>query len=178
MQKFLIDEDFFKTNEKIKSFSFASFFKTKIGKNFTLKTKIIYSQNLFEHLTLGGYAISSIDKKTGKETYTPTNHFNIWTNIVYEKNYRFSIYGGFLKNLGTTDDIIENSIFYARGENIDNLYKITSHISKKINKFQIAFETERTTVSYGKIDFENKGKIKNTKAVTDYRFLFVVMYFF
>ena len=179
----LVTDKNLKTDETIKSFSSSVFFKTKFLENFTFKTKFILAQNLYEHLSLGGYAISSYDETTGKETYTPTNHANIWASLIYENKIRLGAFAGFMKNLGTSDNIInpqyENQvIFLSRGSDIEQLYKISGHISKKIKKVQLALEVERTTVAYGEIDYTNKGKIKNSKDISDYRFLFVAMYYF
>lgn len=43
-------------------------------------------ENLAHLCMLGGYGVSSIDKRTGEQEYTSYRHSMTWLNVVYGKN--------------------------------------------------------------------------------------------
>jgi hypothetical protein len=100
------------TNERINSYSGMLYMKYQTSK-LAVKVKGILGQNLYEHLLLGGYAVSSLDSLTGKETYTPTNHLFMFGNITYGEKYQLGLFFGYAKNLGTTDNFIKDK-YYSR----------------------------------------------------------------
>lgn len=174
----------YKTNERINSFSSMVYAKVQAQK-LTIKAKGMLGQNLYEHNLLGGYAVSTLDSLTGKETYTPTNHLFLFGNITYGKVVQAGIFVGYAKNLGTTDNFVsKNSRYYSRGvdliqgTDIDYMYRISPSISYIKDKFQISAELEYTAAAYGGIDNLNKGKILNSKITNNYRMLMVVQYNF
>lgn len=168
----------YKTSERIKSFSSMAYAKYQSQK-LTIKTKGILGQNLTEHLLLGGYAVSTLDNATGKETYTPTNHLFLFGNITYGKEILVGIFYGYAKNLGTTDNFVSNtSRIYGRGMDIDHMYRISPSISYIKGRFQLATEFEYTATAFGTINNLDKGKIMNPKVTNNYRLLMVVQYNF
>lgn len=168
----------YKTNERIKSFSSMAYAKYQSPK-LTIKAKGILGQNLTEHLMLGGYAVSSLDNATGKETYTSTNHFFFFGNITYGKMVQVGFFYGYSKNLGATDNFVSNnSRTYGRGMDIDHMYRLSPSISYIKDRFQLSAEIEYTATAFGTIDNLNKGKILNPKITDNYRVLFMAQYNF
>lgn len=162
-----------KTNETLGSASFMAYYKyTHNG--FLISTKSIYGQNLTEHLMMGGYAQSTYDSITGMETYTPTNHVNIWTILAYGENVRYSLFTGFSKNLGTSDE--NTGVYYARGHDIDYLYRLAPSVTFTSNKVQFCTELEYTAAAYGTPD--QNGRVRNTDEIGNFRLLFTFFYFF
>ncbi len=164
------------TNERISSYSGMLYMKYQTTK-LAIRVKGIFGQNLYEHLLLGGYAVSSLDSLTGKETYTPTNHLFMFGNITYGEKYQLGLFLGYAKNLGTTDNFIKDK-YYSRGMDIDYMYRFSPSFSYIKDKFQISTEFEYTASAYGTIDNNNKGEILNSKITSNYRLLIVVQYSF
>jgi len=163
----------FKTNSTISTYALMLYYKY-LNKAFQWSAKTIYGQNLTEHLMMGGYAIRSIDSAGMKETYTPTNHLYAWSFISYGKKVQLRLFGGFIKNFGTTHS--NSGIYFGRGSNIDYLYRISPSISFISNSVQIATELEYTAAAYGIPD--NMGKVRNAEKVGNLRLLLTFFYFF
>jgi hypothetical protein len=164
------------TNERISSYSGMLYMKYQTTK-LAVRVKGILGQNLYEHLLLGGYAVSSLDSLTGKENYTPTNHLFMFGNITYGEKYQLGFFFGYAKNLGTTDNFVKDK-YYSRGMDIDYMYRFSPSFSYIKDKFQISTEFEYTASAYGTIDNNNKGEILNSKITSNYRLLIVVQYSF
>lgn len=168
-----------KTTETIGSYAFMTYLKY-VNKDFLWSGKAIYGQNLTEHLMMGGYAVRSRDPITLTETYTPTNNLSVWSFLSYGQNVRFSLYGGYSKNYGTSHENI--GIYYSRGfipgENldIDYLYRIAPSVSFISNQVQISTELEYTVAAYGTPD--NKGRVQNAGKTGNLRLLLTFFYYF
>jgi len=168
----------FVTNEKVNSFAYMGYFKFKKSK-LEIKAKAIYGQNLSENIMPGGYGVSVIDSVTGHEKYTSINHFYSWANIIYGEKTKFGIFGGFTKNLGSNEHMLDKDRIYGMANNIDYFYRITPTISHKTKNFLIALELEYTVAAYGDAkDLVDYGKIKNSHEVSNTRLLFSVFHFF
>ena len=166
----------FVTNERINSYSGMLYLKYQTS-NLSIKLKGMYGQNLYEHLLLGGYAVSGLDSLTGKETYTPTNNLFLFGNITYGKVYQIGAFIGYSKNLGTTDNFVKDR-YYGRGMDIDYLYRIAPCFTYVNDKFQISSEFEYTASAFGDIDNNNKGKVLKPKLTGNFRAILVVQYSF
>ena len=129
---------------------------------------------------IGGYAVNSIDTATGIEKYTPVNIFSVWGDISGGKTIELGIFGGFTKNLGADDNIINSnsSSFYSRGYNIEGLFRLSPRVVFNSGKARIAFELEYTSAAYGTPNALNKGKVENTTSVSNIRGLTAFYYFF
>jgi len=169
----IVTDSLYITNETLPTYAVMAYWKyTK--DDFVWRSKAIYGQNLTEHLLLGGYAVKSMDSLTLIETYTPTNHLFLWGNITYGKKVQFSLYGGYAKNFGTTDENIDK--YYSRGSDIDYMYRVAPCISFVSNKVKISTELEYTSAAFGT---PNKmGIVENAHEVDVLRALVAVFYFF
>ena len=166
------------TTETVKSFAAEGFTKIVVDP-VTIKLEGVYGQNLTDMTMLGGYALKTFDTTIGMETYTPTSTYSIWGDVSGGKTVEFGIFGGYTKNLGTMDNPINaaSSIFYSRGFNIDNIFRITPRVLFNSGKARIALELEYTSVSYGTVNASNNAKVENINSVGNVRGL-VAFYFF
>lgn len=163
----------YSTDEMLGTYAFLAYYKYQ-NSNFTFKVKGLYGQNMTEHLLLGGYAVHSKDSLSAKETYTPTNHYSVWANVVYGKTIQFGFFGGYTKALGTCYENI--GVYYSRGSDIDYVYRLAPSISFISKKIQLATELDYTVAAYGLPD--NMGDVQNSKEIGNIRLLFTVFYFF
>ena len=161
------------TDEKINSISAMGFLKVSSG-DFTIKAEGVYGENMTDFVMLGGYAVSAKDAATGLEKYTAIKTLSAWTDLSYGGNVQFGLFAGYTKNLGANDVIVGN--VYARGSNIDKVIRVSPRIIFKAGATQLAGEVEMTTASYGTPD--SKGKVQNTKDVTNIRLLIAAYLFF
>jgi hypothetical protein len=143
---------------------------------FELKAKSMFGQNVAESLLPGGYAVASVDPVTGFETYTPTNHLYNFVNFMYGDTWKTGLFLGYMKNFGTSENPAGQ--FFARGADADVCYRISPQLTWRHKNFMASWEPEVTSVSYGDIDYSDKGKVKNAEFVTNFRSLFTVMLFF
>ena len=167
-------DSLFVTDEKVNSISYMGYFKYKKSK-WEVKGKAIYGQNLSESVMPGGYGVSSLDSITGREKYTPYNHFYTWANIIYGDQTKFALFGGYTKNLGADDPIIGDT--YGMALNVDYFYRITPTVSHKIKNFMLAVELEYTVAAYGDVVNEY-GEFIKSHEVSNTRLMFTVFHFF
>ena len=163
------------TSEKMGSIAALAYLKYTNGK-FELKAKSMYGQNISESLLAGGYAVASVNPQTGYETYTPTNHTYNFVNVMYGNTWRTGVFLGYMKNLGTSVNPV--GPFYARGADVDVCYRVSPQMTWRFKNFIASWEPEITSVSYGYIDYSDKGRVKDAGFVTNYRSLLTIMYFF
>ncbi len=163
------------TSEKLTSYGAMAFGKLKFD-DVTFKIEGVYGNNMADLMMLGGYAVKSIDTTTNKETYTPINVFSGWAEISYVKNFELGLFAGYLKNLGTTDNNL--GTYYGRATNVDYQFRISPRVGIFSGKTKIAFELETTMAAFGTNDNNDKGKVINTKTVTNVRGLLSFIYSF
>ena len=168
---------FYTADSKVNSLSYMGYFKYQQPK-LVVKGKAVYGQNLSENIMLGGYGVSSIDSLSGKEDYTPFNHLYLWTNIVYGDQFKVGIFGGYTKNLGANENLLDKKRNYGMALDINYLYRIAPSVTYRIKNFQIGLEFEYTVAAYGTNDMADYGKVKNTHEVNNKRILFSVSHYF
>jgi len=164
----------YKTDELIGSFSALVFGKFKFD-DIVWKLEGVYGQNLTDLTMLGGYGVKSLDTANGKETYTNTNIVSAWTDFSYTKNIEVGLFAGISVNLGADENF---TAFYGRGANIANLIRVSPRFAIISGKTKIAFEIELTNAAYGTINYSDKGKVENTKSISNIRGLLSFIYNF
>lgn len=165
----------YKTDEAVSGISLFGYAKMNIS---LLSFRIygILGENIAEQLMMGGYAVKSIDTITGTEKYTPIKILSGWGEIIYGKEVELALFAGYAKNLGANDNT--TGVYYGRAYNIESLFRIAPRIQYNIGKVRLSFEYELTTANYGINNSSNKGKVENTKAISNSRLLGAVYYFF
>ena len=161
--------------DKVKSYAVSIYSKLKL-KPITIKAYVIFGSNLYDLVMLGGYAVASLDENAQwKYAYTPVKNFSLWAEIATNGKIQAGIFGGYTKNKGTGDDNI--GIYYSRGANIDNVYRIAPRMIVNLEKLRIATELEYTSAQYGKT---NVGGLVDSdlRSVSNLRLLLAFYYFF
>jgi hypothetical protein len=153
---------------------------------FTIRAKAVYGQNM-NHLTIpGGYGVKSVEASTGAMTYTPYNTLTSFINMVYGKKYQVGFFGGYLKNLGTSDALhnFGNSnspaaVTPGLVPNVASIYRVAPHFAINVSKLRLVFEYELTSAEYGtgKINL-NDGLYGSKVNSTNHRGQLMMMYSF
>lgn len=166
------------TDEKVEGVSFIGFLKLGIDE-FSFKAEGVLGENLAEMVMLGGYG--AYPYKTIQDTigdvwkYTPNRNLSLWTDISYGKDVELGLFGGFSKNLGTKENY---EYFYGRGEDLEYIIRISPRIQFTFGKVKFATEIEAMYATFGKVLRNDKGKVVDTKGVTNIRGQLAFMYLF
>ncbi|MEI6455798.1 MAG: hypothetical protein WCO93_05880 [bacterium] len=165
----------YKTNTKSTGFAANIYAKLKYPK-FTFKVGGEYGDNNYSYTMVGGYAVKSVtDSAKGFVDYANIRSFAIWGEFhTNSPKWQPGIFVAYGKNLGAGVDI--SGPYYARGANIDYLYRISPRIIFNSGKFRFAAEIEYTVAAYGKTT--GKGFVTDSKEVGNLRVLLGVYYFF
>lgn len=169
------NEKIYKVNERMTALSGEAHLKYT-GRNFMLAAKSLLASCLDHTALIGGYGISSVDPVTGEQEYTPFRHSTSWVNFTYGKKWKYGLFLGYTKNLGTGKELVSPTV-YGTGLNIDQLVTANVNFSYNLPHWQIGFEYSPATAYYGSLNAAN-GKVENTHAVTNHRILGLVMYYF
>ena len=162
-----------KVCERVNSVSFEAHAKYQ-SENLYVAAKSILASNQVHSLTLGGYAVKSIDNVTQKMEYTPFRNSSTWINVVYGKKWKPGIFVGYFKNLGTADEI--KGATYGTGLDVDQILSAHCQLTYNLPHWRLGFEYTPSVVWYGTPD--NKGRVKDTHSITGHRILAMVMYTF
>lgn len=167
----------FKSDKTLGSISAIGFLNIKL-KPVTVKLEGIYAQNAYDMVMIGGYGIKEVtDTATGEKEFTNLNTLSMWADFQTNgEKLQLGIFGGFTKNMGSQDTI--KSTIYARGSNIDYVYRVSPRIVYIAGKLTFGLEGEYTFVMYGKANGDNKGGVTNGNAVSNTRALFAIIYSF
>jgi len=159
-------------NNQVSSLSALAFVKYE-SKKWDLRFEGIWGENLYDHLMLGGTAVSIIDSTNAHIEYTNLATASVWGTIYYKhKGLKIGVFGGYAHSLGSKDEI--NGPVYARGHDIDYVYRVSPQWSYKIKNLIIANEWEYTVAAYGHPD--DFGKVKDTYEVGNLRFTLSLIY--
>ncbi len=158
----------YRTDVTLESLSALAFMKLKF-RMLTFKLEGIYAQNAFDLTMLGGYAISEIiDETRYFKKYTNLNTGSVWSEFLTNgKRVRYGLFVGYTKLLGATDSV--KGQIYARGANIDNIFRISPRIVFVSGKLNIAIEEEYTSAAYGLQNGDGKAEVTDSKPVSNFR---------
>jgi hypothetical protein len=167
----------FKTSETLPSYALAAYADYK--KNlFNVKSSVVYGQNLSELFQQGGYAVKSQNDETGARTYTPSNSVSYWINLTYGKTWVPGIFAGYQKNLGFNDNPLEGGDFFGRWQNVDHIYRIAPSLKYSYKQWTFQAEIDYNVAAYGRVDYADKGKVKDAKEVSGVRGILATTFFF
>lgn len=176
-----------KTDALANGTSFFGYFKFN-AKPITVKLYTVVGQSMFSMTNLGGYAestietIQNLDETITEIKYSPYKTNSLWADVhTNGKTWQFGLFGGLTKNSGTKDDIVGAK--FARGSNINYVYRISPRVIYNNGKFRVAPEIEYTVAAYATPDdhdnmYDSKGKVTNSKEIGNLRFLIGVYFFF
>ncbi len=165
----------YKTDESVTGLAAMGFFKQKWAK-WTWKAEAVWGQNLHHLTMLGGYAVRGVvDEVRLDWNYTPIDTCSCWTEVQTNgAPWQTGLFIGYSKNLGSRHSF--SGANYARGFNIDELYRLSPRLVYNVGKMRFAGEAELTAASYGTPDVY--GKVQDARFVRNLRLLFAAYYFF
>jgi hypothetical protein len=170
-----IDSIYLASDEHVNSYALSLYSKLRL-KAVTFKAYAIYGGNLFDHVMLGGYSVSSINISNEMSyEYSPVRNVSFWAELTTNGKTQAGLFAGYTKNLGTEND--NAGVYYSRGSNINYVYRIAPRIVFNMAKLSISTELEYTSAQYGKAD--TKGVVNsNLKTVSNLRVLIAFYHFF
>jgi hypothetical protein len=165
----------YETDESLTGLAAMAFFKQKRPK-WTWKAEAVWGQNLHHLTMLGGYAVRNVvDEVRMDWAYTPIGTLSFWSEIMTNGSpWQTGLFAGYSKNLGSPHEITGAN--YARGFNIDELYRLSPRLVYNVGKMRFAGEAELTAASYGTPDLF--GKVRDARFVRNLRLLLAAYYFF
>lgn len=168
----------YKSSNTINSISYMAFAKLEF-KPLVIRAQAIYAQNAYDLTMIGGYAVASFtDSVTGAKKFTNLNTASAWIDMNTKgKKVQCGLFAGYSKNMGADDDIKTN-LFYARGANINDLYRIAPRVVFIAGKLNLALELEHTVASYGTQNADGKGGVLGCEDVANTRILTSCIYKF
>jgi hypothetical protein len=171
----LVTPENYQTKNTANSGSFSAFVMHK-SKKLTVKANAFYGGDAFNLTMLGGYGVITSSDSTGQlEEYACIRNTSFWGEIhTNGKTWQFGLFGGYAKNLGGDKDFTGTK--YARGNNIDHLFRISPRVIYNVGKFRIAPEFEYTLAAYGTPQMD--GTVADTKNIGNLRILLGVYFFF
>ena len=167
----------YKVDERLTTVSYEAHVKYQKDKLF-FAAKSTLGSNFTHTSMLGGYAVKSQNATTGEREYTPFRNSSNWINIVYGKKWKPGIFIGYIKNLGTADDMEmgSNKAIYGTGTNIDQLFSGTFELTYNVPHWKIGAEYNYTSAWYGTT--QKNGKVTDTHAVGNNRLVLSATYSF
>ena len=137
-----------KVSDRITTFSpfiYLEYTKDK----FSIKAKSIYAQ-AGEHMNLnGGYGVSAV-RADGSWEYTPTRNSSSWISLTYGKKVQAVLFGGYVRNFGTTKALVGDLYFSKNSfSNMNQMFRVTPEIIFNWGKFSLGLEYELTGIQYG-----------------------------
>ena len=154
-----------KVDDRITTCSPFVYLQYKKGE-FSIKAKTIFAE-AGEHMNMnGGYGVSKVNKN-GSYEYTPTRHSSSWISLVYggkvgsqedkhPQKLQGILFAGYIKNFGTKSSLWDanndgkaDMFYFPRGENMNQMWRLTPTLLYSVGKFQVGIEYDITSVQYG-----------------------------
>lgn len=168
----------YKTSVKENSTGFSAYFKMKL-KPITLKLHGFYGGDATDLLMIGGYAVKEVtDPQKNFVSYTPLCTSAFWIDLhTNGKKFQYGLFAGYSKNHGPRKDVMASGSVYARGSDIDNVYRVSGRMIYNNGKFRLAPELEYTVASYA-TQYGKPLEITDSKPIGNFRVLIGFYYFF
>jgi hypothetical protein len=151
-----------KTKEKANSSAIVGYLKYNHEK-FNIKAYGISGGDLFSQVMLGGFVgYNNVDVA---ENYQASKTTSFWVDIASNgKSIAPGLFFGYSKNDGTGKNTLaagETAKYYMRGVTgtrvVDNVWRASTRVDFKSNKFRVTPELEYTTVTWGDLNTNGNG---------------------
>lgn len=155
--------------------------------SWSVKFRTLLAQNTSHLNQLVGYAVVGVNDD-GSWNYAPMKASISYLNIAYGKRIRGNLFLGYMKNLGTGENLWldpatgDYHIYMKGGENftrLNSIYRIAPSFSYNVKAFNIGLEYEWTAATYG--DLQPNGTVINNgnlRQVANHRICALVKYNF
>ena len=171
--KSVVGSDTYKVDERVTGVSAEAHLKYT-HERFLLSAKSVLGTNLTQTSTVGGYGITSVDPRTGEQTYTPLRTSATWLNVAYGKTWRPALFFGYLKNLGASTEV---SDVLGTGTNLDQLLNATAELTYNRGNWKLGAEYSLCNAWYGD-EFSAKAKALSSHTVMNHRVVMTAIYQF
>lgn len=171
--KSVVGSDTYKVDERVTGVSAEAHLKYT-HERFLLSAKSVLGTNLTQTSTVGGYGITSVDPRTGEQTYTPLRTSATWLNVAYGKTWRPALFFGYLKNLGASTEV---SDVLGTGTNLDQLLNATAELTYNRGNWKLGAEYSLCNAWYGD-EFSAKAKALSFHTVMNHRVVMTAIYQF
>lgn len=171
--KSVVGSDTYKVDERVTGVSAEAHLKFT-HERFLLSAKSVLGTNLTQTSTVGGYGITSVDPRTGEQTYTPLRTSATWLNVAYGKTWRPALFFGYLKNLGASTEV---SDVLGTGTNLDQLLNATAELTYNRGNWKLGAEYSLCNAWYGD-EFSAKAKALSSHTVMNHRVVMTAIYQF
>lgn len=171
--KSVVGSDTYKVDERVTGVSAEAHLKYT-HERFLLSAKSVLGTNLTQTSTVGGYGITSVDPRTGEQTYTPLRTSATWLNVAYGKTWRPALFFGYLKNLGASTEV---SDVLGTGTNLDQLLNATAELTYNRGNWKLGAEYSLCNAWYGD-EFSAKAKALSSHTVMNHRMVMTAIYQF
>lgn len=171
--KSVVGSDTYKVDERVTGVSAEAHLKYT-HERFLLSAKSVLGTNLTQTSTVGGYGITSVDPRTGEQTYTPLRTSATWLNVAYGKTWRPALFFGYLKNLGASTEV---SDALGTGTNLDQLLNATAELTYNRGNWKLGAEYSLCNAWYGD-EFSAKAKALSSHIVMNHRVVMTAIYQF
>lgn len=170
-----VDGKTYKVNERLTTLSYEAHLKYT-GKDWFVGAKTVLGSNLTQTSMLGGYGIKFVDAHTGEMEYTPIRVSSTWVNAVYGRKWKPGIFLGYVKNLGTSDELVSKTLC-GTGTNVDHVFTGGAELTYNLPHWKFGLEYTYSSAAYGSLD-KQEGKIIDTHSVGNNRIVAVAMFMF
>ena len=171
--KSVVGSDTYKVDERVTGVSADAHLKYT-HERFLPSAKSVLGTNLTQTSTVGGYGITSVDPRTGEQTYTPLRTSATWLNVAYGKTWRPALFFGYLKNLGASTEV---SDVLGTGTNLDQLLNATAELTYNRGNWKLGAEYSLCNAWYGD-EFSAKAKALSSHTVMNHRVVMTAIYQF
>ena len=171
--KSVVGSDTYKVDERVTGGSAEAHLKYT-HERFLLSAKSVLGTNLTQTSTVGGYGITSVDPRTGEQTYTPLRTSATWLNVAYGKTWHPALFFGYLKNLGASTEV---SDVLGTGTNLDQLLNATAELTYNRGNWKLGAEYSLCNAWYGD-EFSAKAKALSSHTVMNHRVVMTAIYQF
>lgn len=169
----VVEDEVYKVDERVTALSYEVHMKYT-SPLWYVAAKSVLGSNLTQVSMLGGYGVKSTDARTGEQEYSPNRNSSSWLNIAYGKKWKPAVFLGYMKNLGTSDEI---SKMYGTGTNVDQLVSTSAELTYNVPHWKLGVEYNLTSAWYGSMKSSN-GKIIDTHSVSNNRLVATVLFMF
>lgn len=165
----------YKVDERITTLSYEAHLKYT-ARNWFVGAKTVLGSNLTQTSMLGGYGIKSVDERTGEMEYTPIRVSSSWVNVVYGRKWKPGIFLGYVKNLGTSDELVSGELC-GTGTDVDHVFMGGAELTYNLPHWKFGLEYTYSSAAYGSLD-KSDGKIIDTNSIGNNRIVAVAMFTF
>ena len=164
----------YKVHERVTSASIEAHARYE-AKDWKVSMRTMLASNMAHLSMLGGYGVTGVDSRTGKQSYSPYRYSTTWVNIVYGHRWQPGVFVGYLKNLGAGSDIVGPT--YGIGLDVDRLVTTNVQLSYVLPHWKVGVEYSPSVAWYADATLPD-GRASSSHSVTNHRLLAAVMYMF